>query len=77
MGIGSQLMRSALTALEARGASGCVLLGDPDYYARFGFKAVEGLVYPGVPAEYFQALSFNGTFPRGEVAYHAAFSAQD
>lgn len=75
-GVGSKLMKSSLVALEAMGASGCVLLGDPDYYGRFGFKAVEGLVYPGVPAEYFQALSFSGEFPQGEVSYHEAFSAQ-
>lgn len=75
-GVGSKLMKSSLAALEAMGASGCVLLGDPDYYGRFGFKAVEGLVYPGVPAEYFQALSFSGEFPQGEVSYQEAFSAQ-
>ncbi|MBR9912868.1 MAG: N-acetyltransferase [Gammaproteobacteria bacterium] len=75
-GVGSKLMKSSLAALQAMGAAGCVVLGDPDYYCRFGFKAVEGLVFPGAPAEYFQALSFNGSFPRGEVSYHQAFSVQ-
>ncbi|MDH4149904.1 MAG: N-acetyltransferase [Betaproteobacteria bacterium] len=75
-GVGSSLMKSSLAALEAMGASGCVVLGDPGYYGRFGFKVVDGLVYPGVPAEYFQALSFSDEFPRGEVSYHEAFSAQ-
>lgn len=75
-GIGSKLMQSSLAALEAIGASGCVVLGDPGYYGRFGFMAVDGLVYPGVPAEYFQALSFFGEFPKGEVSYHEAFSAK-
>ena len=69
-------MKSALAALKEMGASGCVLLGEPDYYGRFGFKVVEGLVLPGVPTEYFQALSFGDAFPRGEVTYHDAFSAQ-
>ena len=55
---------------------GCVVLGDPGYYGRFGFKAVDGVVYPGVPAEYFQALSFSDEFPEGEVSYHEAFSTQ-
>lgn len=76
-GIGSKLMRNALATLEQMGATGCVLLGDPGYYSRFGFKVVDGLVLPGVPVEYFQALSFDGTFPCGEVAYHAAFAATD
>jgi putative acetyltransferase len=61
--VGSKLMTSSLADLEAMGASGCVLLGDPDDYGRFGFKAVDGLAYPSVPAEYFQALSFSGGFP--------------
>ncbi|WP_131913770.1 GNAT family N-acetyltransferase [Celerinatantimonas diazotrophica] len=76
LGIGSKLMQSALAALEEMGASGCVVLGDPAYYGRFGFKVIDGLVFPGVPAEYFQALSFSGEFPQGEVTYHEAFSAQ-
>lgn len=75
-GVGSKLMRSSLAALKAMGTAGCVVLGDPGYYGRFGFKVVDGLVYPGVPAEYFQALSFDGKFPHGEVAYHEAFSVQ-
>ena len=76
LGIGSKLMRSSLAALEKMEASGCVVLGDPAYYGRFGFKVVDGLVFPGVPAEYFQALSFSGEFLKGEVSYHEAFSAQ-
>src|SRR5690625_3847188 len=75
-GIGSKLIKSALAALEAMGAAGCVVLGDPVYYGRFGFKVVDGLVYPGVPADYFQELSFSGEVPQGEVSYHKAFSAQ-
>jgi putative acetyltransferase len=52
-----------------------VVLGDPGYYGCFGFKVVDGLVFPGVPAEYFQTLSFYDKFPHGEVSYHEAFSA--
>ncbi|WHI46915.1 GNAT family N-acetyltransferase [Microbulbifer sp. JMSA004] len=75
-GVGSKLVEKALADLKEQGAAGCVVLGDPNYYGRFGFKVVEGLVLPGVPAEYFQALSFNRNFPQGEVAYHEAFSTQ-
>lgn len=75
-GFGSKLMQNALADLSEKGAAGCVVLGDPSYYGRFGFKVVGGLVFPGVPVEYFQALSFGGVFPQGEVAYHEAFSAQ-
>lgn len=76
-GVGSRLMKSALADIRSMGASGCVVLGDPDYDGRFGFKVVDGLVFPDVPAEYFQALSFTDTFPQGEVSYHEAFSAQN
>ncbi|MFW1678166.1 GNAT family N-acetyltransferase [Pontibacter sp. JAM-7] len=75
-GVGTALMKSALAALETMGASGCVVLGDPEYYGRFGFKVIDGLFCTGVPAEYFQALSFNDSFPHGEVSYHEAFFVQ-
>lgn len=75
-GVGSRLMNQALAEIKSSGASGCVLLGDPGYYKRFGFKVVEGLILPGVPPEYFQAVSFGDGFAQGEVSYHNAFSAQ-
>lgn len=74
-GIGSGLMHAALEVLRARGATGCVLLGDPAWYGRFGFRAVAGLVLPGVPPEYFQAVIWRGPAPHATVAYHAAFDA--
>jgi len=74
--IGSQLMHEAIAELKQLGADGCVLLGDPNYYHRFGFNPVEGLLLPDVPKRYFQAFLFQGTYPQGTVAYHDAFSAQ-
>jgi putative acetyltransferase len=75
-GIGARLMEQALNELRGLGAAGCVLLGDPKYYGRFGFKAEPTLVLPDVPPEYFQAISFCGTVPTGTVSYHEAFDAQ-
>ena len=75
-GIGSKLMNAAIEELKNIKASGCVLLGDPNFYHRFGFKPKEGLVLPGVPLEYFQALLLQGDFPQGIVAYHESFSAK-
>jgi putative acetyltransferase len=74
-GIGSQLMHAALADLRRLGAAGCVLLGDPAYYGRFGFAARPGLVLDGVPPEYFQALAFDDGYPAGSVQYHDAFNA--
>jgi putative acetyltransferase len=75
-GVGTQLMEQALAELQERGASGCVVLGDPSYYSRFGFKAERSLVLPDVPPEYFQAISFGGASPSGTVSYHQSFAAQ-
>jgi putative acetyltransferase len=69
-------MSEALKTLRERGASGCVVLGEPAYYGRFGFKAVPSLVLPGVPPQYFQALSFDSPNARGIVTYHEAFNAR-
>lgn len=73
-GVGSELMDKVLAELRERGAAGCVLVGDPRYYGRFGFRAESTLVYPGVPPEYFQALRWRGEWPRGTVTYHEAFT---
>ena len=70
-------MREALLTLRQKKAAGCVLLGNPGYYARFGFRSVPGLILPGFPPEYFQAISFGDPFPQGEVAYHEAFDAKE
>jgi len=75
-GIGSKLMLAALEELRNLKASGCVLLGDPGYYHRFGFNAIEGLDFTGVQTEYFQALLFQGVYPKGTVTYHNSFSSQ-
>lgn len=76
-GIGSKLMHAAIQALKDIQANGCVLLGDPNYYERFGFKPKAGLILPEVPPEYFQALRLKGGIPQGDVTYHVAFSAID
>ena len=72
-GVGARLTREALRILREQGAAGCVVLGEPAYYGRFGFLADPALVFPGVPPEYFQALSFGSSRPRGVVSYHVAF----
>lgn len=74
-GVGSALMKQALQQLKQLGGAGCVVLGDPAYYSKFGFKVIPNLTLAHVPTEYFQALSFRGTFPQGEVKYHPAFEA--
>ena len=72
-GIGSLLMSSGLGELRARQAAGCVLVGDPGFYRRFGFDVHPGLVHKGVPDEFVLGLSFGDEVPAGEIAAHRAF----
>ncbi|WP_439789945.1 GNAT family N-acetyltransferase [Photobacterium leiognathi] len=37
-GIGKVLINQGLAQLKERGAEGVVLLGEPEYYGRFGLK---------------------------------------
>lgn len=76
LGVGTQLMEQAIAELRVIGASGCVLLGEPGYYSRFGFKAEPSLVLPEVPPEYFQAVLLSGSLPSGVVSYHESFAAR-
>lgn len=74
-GVGAKLMHAGLEALKDLDAVGCVLLGDPDYYGKFGFKADARLVLQDVPAAYFQILPFTDHIPSGNVVYAEAFNA--
>jgi putative acetyltransferase len=76
LGIGSQLVERVLVELGKLAAAGCVLVGNPNYYSRFGFKPESALVLPGVPPEYFQAISFGAEIPTGIITHHEAFNAQ-
>lgn len=74
-GIGQALIRAGLEHVKQMDAQGCVVLGSPDYYRRFGFVSDPELRFRTAPAEYFQRLSFRNVAPKGEVSYHAAFNA--
>jgi putative acetyltransferase len=79
-GIAAALIRRGLAECAALGYSGAVVLGDPAYYGRFGFRpaANSGLRCEyDVPAEAFMALpldesGFSGC--SGLVRYDAAFA---
>jgi putative acetyltransferase len=74
-GIGKALIREGLSRLKDMNAQGCCLVGHPNYYRKFGFKNMSGLVHEGVPHEVFFALSFDGHTPQGTVAFHEGFKA--
>jgi putative acetyltransferase len=75
-GVGSALVESGLGELRVRGANGCVLVGDPGFYGRFGFATFPDLSYEGVPHEYVLALPLAGSTPRGPIHAHKAFEIE-
>ena len=74
-GIGKAMILEGLARLKDLKAQGCCLVGHPDYYRKFGFKNMSGLVHDGVPQEVFLALSFDGHTPQGAVTFHEGFKA--
>ena len=74
-GIGKALLNEGLSMLKTMGGQGCALVGDPDYYKRFGFKNFPELVHEGIPQEVFLALPFNVKVPQGTIEFHESFLA--
>lgn len=72
-GIGSLLVDHVLIDLQSRHAAGCVVLGNPKYYRRFGFNTEPSLQLPGVPQEYFMALTWCKPTPTGTASFNKAF----
>jgi putative acetyltransferase len=65
-GVGSALMHAVLGAADALGEPLVALLGDPGYYARFGFRPAAGHgITPPVPAwrPYFQVRTLASDDP--------------
>jgi putative acetyltransferase len=77
LGVGSHLIREGVAWLRARGEHVVVVLGHPDYYARFGFStALARALASPFPSEAFMALelvpgALDGI--RGTVRYPDAF----
>ena len=74
-GIGKSLIHEGLSLLKTLNGKGCVLVGDPAYYQRFGFKNIPSLIHDGIPQEVFLALPFDNIIPQGTVVFHEGFLA--
>ena len=74
-GVGKALIHEGLCRLKNLNAAGCCVVGHPDYYRKFGFENVPGLVHEGVPQEVFFAMFFDGNTPQGTVTFHEGFKA--
>lgn len=74
-GIGTALMKAGLSQLKKLGANGCVLVGDHQFYQRFGFQKSRKLSCQGIPQEYLLILQFYPNVPSGIVTFDKAFLA--
>ena len=74
-GIGKALINKGLSLLKDMGGEGCALVGDPNYYKRFGFKNYPELIHEGIPQEVFLVLPFTEKIPKGIVVFHEGFKA--
>ena len=75
-GIGSELVEKGIAAARQAGADLIFVLGEPEYYGRFGFSAAAAAPFASPYAgPYFQALAINGmTLPAsGSADYAPAF----
>lgn len=75
-GIGKAIINAGLDILRSLEAEGCVLVGEPDFYARFGFRNGPNLTFDGVPQKYVQSLGFGKQSASGRVIHHPAFNAK-
>jgi putative acetyltransferase len=77
-GIGTRLIRAGLERAELGGWQGVFVLGEPDYYRRFGFEQAlaSGFASP-YAGPYLMALALGGSLPAttGRVDYAPAFQA--
>lgn len=73
-GIGQALVTAGLDELRRLGARGCVLVGEPTFYERFGFRSDTSCTMSGVPQEYVLSLPLQGHAQAvGEITHHEAF----
>lgn len=72
-GIGGALIREGLRLLREGHAAGCIVVGNPALYRKFGFVSQTTMVLPDVPAEYFLVQAFDGPVPAGSAAFHPGF----
>jgi putative acetyltransferase len=74
-GIGGALIREGIAQLTAIGAAGVILVGNPNYYQRFGFRLCPDLAPIGQPKAYFMILPLDNKAPNCVVSFHPLFGA--
>lgn len=72
-GIGSRLVNEGLGRLKTNGGKGCILVGDPKIYGKFGFLNIASLIYDGIHQVFFLVLPFEEKTSGGVVTFHEGF----
>lgn len=75
-GVGKALISAAHRQIETMDYAAVVVLGHPDYYARFGYQPAEnyGITAPfELPDGVLRVLPLTETVPQGEIRYASAF----
>ncbi len=72
-GIGGQLIAAAIAWMREQHAAGCVLVGNPAYYSRFGWRGFPALAPEGEPPEFYQILPLGEAEPATIVRFHPLF----
>ncbi|PDT03447.1 GNAT family N-acetyltransferase [Rhizobium chutanense] len=74
-GIGKALIARGLELLQAMGASGCALIGNPDLYSRVGFSSDGQLKYLDLDTRLVQRIVLRGSPPSGTLRFAPAFES--
>ena len=72
-GIGGKLIAEGMRRLGAMNATGCVLIGDTNYYPRHGFVRRPDLAPPNEPAAHYMVRALSGRTPDTTVEFHPVF----
>ncbi len=72
-GIGSALINAGLDILRGREAAGCILIGNIDYYQRFGFETAPHLCPKGEPADHYMILPLALKNIDSVIGFHPLF----
>jgi putative acetyltransferase len=81
-GFGGMLVRAGLEAADARGEPLVLVLGEPAYYGRFGFRRASDIgitAPPDIPDEAWMAIPLAAYRPelRGRVVFSPALAGQE
>lgn len=72
-GIGTKLIAAAKEWILGQGAIGCILVGNPNYYSRYGFILSPDNCPIKEPKEFFMVWCLAKEIPIGNFAFHNAF----